>query len=110
MVLAILFNFHLYVCRYLYLLVTGLESCTTTSAADHELYVDQQNDICLLRLLAAFLGSTPQIAIQTYILICTQQANWITGSEYVIVMSYLIYIAILLTLICYWILKSTPKI
>lgn len=63
----------------MYALVAAMEARTTQNSEHIEKYFYQQNDVCMLRLFEAFLESAPQLTLQMYIIMCTEDANWLTG-------------------------------
>ena len=65
-------------CRYWRTLKYGLKS-----RKDHRYYkmmVYEYRDITMLRLLEAFMESTPQLVLQVYIMVETQNLYWFTGN------------------------------
>ena len=70
---------NLFCCRYLYALVAALSARKLQDPALVESYYYQQNDVCMLRLFEAFLESCPQLTLQLYIMVATEDAHWLTG-------------------------------
>ncbi len=46
-------------------------------------YYCRQNDVCMLRLFEAFLESAPQLTLQLYIVVATNDAASLTGEKLV---------------------------
>ena len=72
-------KFGMFGCRYLLVLVAGMQAHYSKTTENIDNYFYQQNDLCILRLFEAFLESAPQLTLQLYIIMCTQTAGWLTG-------------------------------
>ena len=76
------------------MLVSGLHARGSGVEEHIENYHCQQNDVCMLRLFEAYLESAPQLTLQLYIMMCTNEANWLTG-VYIYIMHILQIVSIM---------------
>ena len=67
--------------RYVTVFETGLEARRSKDPIDFERLHHQQSDVCMLRLFEAFLESAPQIVLQLYIMVATNDENLFTGEK-----------------------------
>ncbi|XP_071496459.1 uncharacterized protein [Diadema antillarum] len=67
--------------RYINAFRTGLEARRTKDPADFERLFYQQSDVCMLRLFESFLESAPQVVLQLYIMVATNDENFWTGTS-----------------------------
>eukprot|EP00057_Strongylocentrotus_purpuratus_P026360 XP_011680834.1 PREDICTED: uncharacterized protein LOC590700 [Strongylocentrotus purpuratus] len=67
--------------RYVNLFVTGMEARRTRDALDFERLFNQQSDVCMLRLFESFMESAPQVVLQLYIMVATNDENFWTGTS-----------------------------
>ncbi|XP_072170180.1 uncharacterized protein [Diadema setosum] len=67
--------------RYVNAFRTGLEARQTKDPADFERLFYQQSDVCMLRLFESFLESAPQVVLQLYIMVATNDENFWTGTS-----------------------------
>ncbi|XP_071807884.1 uncharacterized protein [Asterias amurensis] len=65
--------------RYVTVFETGLEARRSKDPIDFERLHHQQSDVSMLRLFEAFLESAPQIVLQLYIMVATNDENLFTG-------------------------------
>ncbi|KAG8184647.1 hypothetical protein JTE90_022695 [Oedothorax gibbosus] len=65
--------------RFFKLLSGGLKARKSKSAVDLEKFNHQQSDICMLRLFESFTESAPQLVLQLYIMVSTDEWNPWTG-------------------------------
>ncbi|KAJ8034087.1 XK-related protein 6 [Holothuria leucospilota] len=65
--------------RYIIVLQTGLEAKKSKDLLDFDLLYHQQSDVCMLRLFESFMESAPQVVLQLYIMIATNEENFFTG-------------------------------
>ncbi len=65
--------------RYLFVLVAAFEARSSRQAEVVASCFHQQNDVSLLRLFEAFLESAPQLILQAYIIVATQDALQLTS-------------------------------
>ncbi|XP_033097953.1 uncharacterized protein LOC117101940 [Anneissia japonica] len=65
--------------RYVCVFQTGLEARRSHDASDFELLCHQQSDVSMLRLFESFMESAPQIVLQLYIMVATNDENYFTG-------------------------------
>ena len=61
-------------------LLAGMEARSSRDPEVLQAYYYQQNDVCMLRLFETFLESAPQLTLQVYIMIATNDAGWLTGN------------------------------
>ncbi|XP_041484029.1 uncharacterized protein LOC121430726 [Lytechinus variegatus] len=67
--------------RYVILFSTGIEARQTGDPLDFERLFYQQSDVCMLRLFESFMESAPQVVLQLYIMVATQDENFWTGTS-----------------------------
>ncbi|XP_063968284.1 uncharacterized protein LOC135157244 [Lytechinus pictus] len=67
--------------RYVILFSTGIEARQTRDPLDFERLFYQQSDVCMLRLFESFMESAPQVVLQLYIMVATQDENFWTGTS-----------------------------
>ncbi|XP_035207577.1 XK-related protein 4-like [Stegodyphus dumicola] len=65
--------------RYIKLLQLGLKVRKTKNSIDLQNFNQQQSDICMLRLFESFTESAPQLVLQLYIMVSTEEWNPWTG-------------------------------
>ncbi|XP_038057481.1 uncharacterized protein LOC119729052 [Patiria miniata] len=65
--------------RYVTVFETGLEARRSRDPLDFERLHHQQSDVCMLRLFESFLESAPQVVLQLYIMVATNDENLFTG-------------------------------
>ncbi|GFT92068.1 XK-related protein 6 [Nephila pilipes] len=65
--------------RFLQLLLEGLRVRKSKSSSNLDNFNCQQSDICMLRLFESFMESAPQLVLQLYIMISTDDWNLWTG-------------------------------
>lgn len=69
----------IFLLRFFKLLSGGLKVRKSKSAVDLEKFNHQQSDICMLRLFESFTESAPQLVLQLYIMVSTDEWNPWTG-------------------------------
>lgn len=74
-------KYNLFLCRYIQVLMVGIEARKTNDQEKLQTYFYQQNDVCMLRLFEAFLESAPQLTLQLYIIVATKDAGWLTSKK-----------------------------
>ncbi|CAM1311585.1 XKR6 (predicted) [Pycnogonum litorale] len=65
--------------RYVMLLKLGLHVRKTCDVHDKDKLLQQQSDVCMLRLFESFLESAPQLVLQLYIMVTTNHWTPWTG-------------------------------
>ncbi|PIK35948.1 hypothetical protein BSL78_27223 [Apostichopus japonicus] len=65
--------------RYVIVLQTGMTAKKSRDPLDFDLLYHQQSDVCMLRLFESFMESAPQVVLQLYIMVATNEENFFTG-------------------------------
>lgn len=65
--------------RYIQLLSLGLKVRESNDQMELQQFNQQQSDICMLRLFESFMESAPQLVLQLYIMVSTDEWNPWTG-------------------------------
>ncbi|PIK61430.1 hypothetical protein BSL78_01651 [Apostichopus japonicus] len=66
-------------CEYVIVLQTGMTAKKSRDPLDFDLLYHQQSDVCMLRLFESFMESAPQVVLQLYIMVATNEENFFTG-------------------------------
>lgn len=65
--------------RYIQLLHLGLKVREDNTFINLRNFNQQQSDVCMLRLFESFMESAPQLVLQLYIMVSTDEWNPWTG-------------------------------
>lgn len=77
---VIYYNFCIYhFFRYIQLLHLGLKVREDNTLINLRNFNQQQSDVCMLRLFESFMESAPQLVLQLYIMVSTDEWNPWTG-------------------------------
>ena len=71
----------LWLTRYIDVLQLGLKARDTQKLDDLAAVFEANIDVCLLRLIAAFLQSVPQLVFQMYIILGFSTFTWLQGTS-----------------------------
>ena len=69
--------------RYIRVFKTGLAARESDDPLDFQRLHHQQSDVSMLRLFEAFLESAPQVVLQLYVMVATDDENLFTGKSMV---------------------------